>query len=413
MDYSRRVVITGMGILSPLGNSISEFWDGISNGRNGIRPIEQFDTTDFAVHIAGEVRDLNFEDYIDRKELNRMDRFTAYALVTADQAITSAGITSDNVDHDRVGVIIGSGIGGIHTFTEQHSRLLKSPRRVSPFFIPAMITDIAAGQVSIKYGFKGPNYAVVSACATSSHVIGDAHRLIKYGDADIIIAGGSDATINPMSVAGFSNMKALTKNPDPETASRPFDLNRNGFVMGEGAALLVLEEYEHAKARGANIVAELSGYGATADAYHLTTPDPSGDGAIRSMKLAVKDAGLQLEDIDYINAHGTSTAYNDRTETKAIRTLFGDHAYKLSVSSTKSMTGHLLGAAGGIEAIATILALKNSLVPPTIHFATVDPDCDLDYTPNQARAKDLKAAISNTFGFGGHNATLLFKKWTE
>ncbi|MBT3250891.1 MAG: beta-ketoacyl-ACP synthase II [Candidatus Marinimicrobia bacterium] len=413
MDYSRRVVITGMGILSPLGNSISEFWDGISNGRNGIRPIEQFDTTDFAVHIAGEVRDLNFEDYIDRKELNRMDRFTAYALVTADQAITSAGITSDNVDHDRVGVIIGSGIGGIHTFTEQHSRLLKSPRRVSPFFIPAMITDIAAGQVSIKYGFKGPNYAVVSACATSSHVIGDAHRLIKYGDADIIIAGGSDATINPMSVAGFSNMKALTKNPDPETASRPFDLNRNGFVMGEGAALLVLEEYEHAKARGANIVAELSGYGATADAYHLTTPDPSGDGAIRSMKLAVKDAGLQLEDIDYINAHGTSTAYNDRTETKAIRTLFGDHAYKLSVSSTKSMTGHLLGAAGGIEAIATILALKNSLVPPTIHFETVDPDCDLDYTPNQARAKDLKAAISNTFGFGGHNATLLFKKWTE
>jgi len=290
---------------------------------------------------------------------------------------------------------------------------LKSPRRVSPFFIPAMITDIAAGQVSIKYGFKGPNYAVVSACATSSHVIGDAHRLIKYGDADIIIAGGSDATINPMSVAGFSNMKALTKNPDPETASRPFDLNRNGFVMGEGAALLVLEEYEHAKARGANIVAELSGYGATADAYHLTTPDPSGDGAIRSMKLAVKDAGLQLEDIDYINAHGTSTAYNDRTETKAIRTLFGDHAYKLSVSSTKSMTGHLLGAAGGIEAIATILALKNSLVPPTIHFETVDPDCDLDYTPNQARAKDLKAAISNTFGFGGHNATLLFKKWTE
>jgi 3-oxoacyl-[acyl-carrier-protein] synthase II len=402
-----------MGILSPLGNSISEFWDGISNGRNGIRPIEQFDTTDFAVHIAGEVRDLNFEDYIDRKELNRMDRFTAYALVTADQAITSAGITSDNVDHDRVGVIIGSGIGGIHTFTEQHSRLLKSPRRVSPFFIPAMITDIAAGQVSIKYGFKGPNYAVVSACATSSHVIGDAHRLIKYGDADIIIAGGSDATINPMSVAGFSNMKALTKNPDPETASRPFDLNRNGFVMGEGAALLVLEDYEHAKARGANIVAELSGYGATADAYHLTTPDPSGDGAIRSMKLAVKDAGLQLEDIDYINAHGTSTAYNDRTETKAIRTLFGDHAYKLSVSSTKSMTGHLLGAAGGIEAIATILALKNSLVPPTIHFETVDPDCDLDYTPNQARAKDLKAAISNTFGFGGHNATLLFKKWTE
>jgi 3-oxoacyl-[acyl-carrier-protein] synthase II len=413
MDHSRRVVITGMGILSPLGNSISEFWEGISSGKNGIRPIKQFDTSDFAVHIAGEVRDLDFEDYIDRKELNRMDQFTAYALVTADQAIASAGITSNNVDHNRVGVIIGSGIGGIHTFTEQHSRLLKSPRRVSPFFIPAMITDIAAGQVSIKYGFKGPNYAVVSACATSSHVIGDAHRLIKYGDADIIIAGGSDATINPMSVAGFSNMKALTKNPDPDTASRPFDLNRDGFVMGEGAGLLVLEEYEHAKARGANIVAELSGYGATADAYHLTTPDPSGDGAIRSMKLAVEDAGLQLEDIDYINAHGTSTAYNDRTETKAIRTLFGDHAYKLSVSSTKSMTGHLLGAAGGIEAIATILALKNSLVPPTIHFETVDPDCDLDYTPNQARAKDLKAAISNTFGFGGHNATLLFKKWTE
>ncbi len=411
MMSHRRVVVTGMGVLSPIGNNITEFWEGLSSGRNGIAEITQFDTSEYSVRIAGEVKNLNFEDYIEKRELNRMDRFTAFALITAQQAVESAGITSDNVDPLQVGVIIGSGIGGIHTFTEQHNRLLKSPRRVSPFFIPAMITDIAAGQVSIKYGFKGPNYAVVSACATANHVIGDALRLIKYGDADVIVAGGVDATINPMSVAGFANMKALSRNPDPDSASRPFDLNRNGFVMGEGGGILVLEELEHALKRNAPIICELAGYGATADAYHLTSPDPDGDGAIRSMRRAIEDAGLSTEDVDYINAHGTSTPYNDRTETKAIKTLFGDHAYKLAVSSTKSMTGHLLGAAGGVESIASILAIQHSTLPPTIHYDTPDPDCDLDYVPNMKRTKSVRVAISNTFGFGGHNATLLFKKW--
>ncbi len=411
MDHKRRVVVTGMGILSPIGNSIPEFRKSLFSGKNGIGKITHFDTSDFNIHLAGEVRDLVAENFIDRRDLNRMDRFTVFAMIASGEAISSSLIESSTTDKNRIGVILGSGIGGINTFTEQHTRLLNHPRRVSPFFIPAMITDIAAGQVSIKYGFKGPNYAVVSACATASHVIGDAHRLISYGDADVIIAGGTDASINPMSVAGFSNMKALTKNPDPDTASRPFDLNRDGFVMGEGAGVLVLEELNHALKRGAPIICELAGYGATADAYHLTTPDPQGDGAIRSMRLAVQDANVQLEEVDYINAHGTSTPYNDSTETKAIRALFGDHADRLLVSSTKSMTGHLLGATGGVEAIASILSILESKAPPTIHYSTPDPDCDLDYIPNFSRTCEINVAISNTFGFGGHNATLLFKKY--
>jgi len=411
MKSRRRVVVTGMGVLSPIGNSIPDFSTSLFARKNGICNITHFDTSAFDVHLAGEVKGLDFDNYFDRRDLNRMDRFTAFAMIASDEAISSASFGVNIPDKDRIGVIIGSGIGGINTFTEQHSRLLNHPRRVSPFFIPAMITDIAAGQVSIKHGFTGPNYAVVSACATSSNVIGDAHRLIFYGDADVIIAGGTDASINPLSVAGFSNMKALTKNPDPDTACRPFDLNRDGFVMGEGAGILVLEELHHALQRNAPILCELAGYGATADAYHLTTPDPEGKGAISSMRLAVKDAKLNLNDVDYINAHGTSTPYNDSTETKAIRALFEKHSERLLVSSTKSMTGHLLGAAGGIEAIAAILSIAESKAPPTIHYSTPDPQCDLDYIPNMARQMEINVAISNTFGFGGHNATLLFKKY--
>ena len=340
-----------------------------------------------------------------------MDRFTAMALISADEAIKQSGIDDDSLNKERMGVIIGSGIGGISTFEEQHSRLLHSPRRVSPFFIPSMISDIASGQVSIKYGFKGPNYSVVSACATASHAIGDAFRMICYGDADVIVTGGSDATITPMAIAGFSNMKALTKNDDPEYASRPFDAERDGFVMGEGAGILILEEMEHAKSRVANIMAELSGYGATADAHHLTSPAPNGEGAIRAMKLAIEDAGCSPTDIDYINAHGTSTPYNDKIETSAIKTVFGNHSRDLSISSTKSMTGHLLGAAGGIEAIASILTIKNNYLPPTIHYESPDPECDLDYVPNKSIEKIVSYAMSNTFGFGGHNAVLIFKSY--
>ena len=408
----RRVVITGMGALSPIGNSVPEFDLGLRHGHNGIGPITHFDTTDYIVHIAGEVI-INLEEKIDRKELNRMDRFTAMAIIASDEAIQQSGIDSDALDKDRMGVIIGSGIGGIATFEEQHQNLLKSPRRVSPFFIPSMISDIASGQVSIKYGLKGPNYCVVSACSTASHSIGDAFRMICYGDSDVIVTGGSDATITPMAVAGFSNMKALTKNDDPETASRPFDAQRDGFVMGEGAGILILEEMEHAKDRGANILAEVSGYGATADAYHLTSPAPDGEGAVRAMKRALEDAACSPSDIDYINAHGTSTPYNDKIETAAIKTVFGSHSRDLYVSSTKSMTGHLLGAAGAIEAIASVLTIKNNYLPPTIHYEIPDPECDLNYVPNNAIEKEVHYSMSNTFGFGGHNAVLIFKSYSS
>ena len=408
----RRVVITGMGALSPIGNSVPEFDLGLRHGHNGIGPITHFDTTDYIVHIAGEVI-INLEEKIDRKELNRMDRFTAMAIIASDEAIQQAGIDSDALDKDRMGVIIGSGIGGITTFEKQHKKLLNSPRRVSPFFIPSMISDIASGQVSIKYGLKGPNYCVVSACSTASHSIGDAFRMICYGDSDVIVTGGSDATITPMAIAGFSNMKALTKNDDPETASRPFDAQRDGFVMGEGAGILILEEMEHAKSRGADILAEVSGYGATADAYHLTRPAPDGEGAVRAMKRALEDAACSPSDIDYINAHGTSTLYNDKIETAAIKTVFGSHSQDLYVSSTKSMTGHLLGAAGAIEAIASVLTIKNNYLPPTIHYEIPDPECDLNYVPNKAIEKEVHCSMSNTFGFGGHNAVLIFKSYSD
>jgi 3-oxoacyl-[acyl-carrier-protein] synthase II len=335
------------------------------------------------------------------------------AMTASTEAIEQAKIDDDRLDKNRIGVIIGSGIGGINTFEEQHKRLLDNPRRVSPFFIPSIISDIASGQVSIKYGFRGPNYCVVSACATASHAIGDSMRIIKYGDADVIITGGSDASITPMAISGFSNMKALTKNGDPETASRPFDANRDGFVMGEGAGIIVLEELEHAKKRGAEILGEFVGYGATADAHHLTTPSPDGDGAVRAMKCAMTDANCQPSDIDYINAHGTSTPFNDKIETHAIKTVFGEHANNLLISSTKSMTGHLLGAAGGIEAIVCILSIRNNFLPPTIHYETPDAECDLNYIPNTSVERDIQYTMSNTFGFGGHNAALIFQSYNN
>tara|TARA_B100000029_G_scaffold75707_1_gene67388 strand:+ start:899 stop:2131 length:1233 start_codon:yes stop_codon:yes gene_type:complete len=405
---SKRVVVTGMGAITPIGNCVDSFWSGIKDGISGIRKISSFDTSKFSVHIAGEV-DIDLSEYFNKKELNRIDRFTAFASIATDEAINQSKINLSKLDKCRIGVIIGSGIGGISTFENQHKNLLKSPRRVSPFFIPAMISDIASGYISIKYGFKGPNYSVISACSTSNHAIGDSLRMIQYGDADVVVTGGSDACITPMAIAGFSNMKALTKNSDSKSASKPFDANRDGFVIAEGAGILVLEEYKHALNRNATILAELSGYSATGDAYHLTSPSPNGEGAIRAMTNALADAKINIEEIDYINAHGTSTQLNDQIETKAIKTVFGKSINNLSMSSTKSMTGHLLGAAGGIESIICISSILNNIVPPTINYKTPDPNCDIDCTPNNSINKNINTALNNTFGFGGHNAVLIFK----
>ena len=413
---SRRVVITGMGVISPVGVGLNRYWDNLKSGYSGIVPVTKFDTSDCPVKIGGEVpSDFNPEDFLDKKEIKRLDNFSIYALIAAEEAIRHAGLEEGIPDMDRFGVVVGSGVGGLLTMEEQNKRLLnRGFRGVSPLFIPMYILDIAAGHISMKWGLKGPNYAVVSACATGSTAIGDALRHIQYGDADIFIAGGTEACITPIAYAGFANMRALSRrNDEPEKASRPFDSDRDGFVMGEGAGLLVLEELEHANNRGAKIHAELIGYGATADAYHITAPAPGGEGAMRAMKRAVKDGGVEPEDVDYINAHGTSTPFNDKNESLAIKTLFGEHAYKLNVSSTKSMTGHLLGAAGGIEAIAAIMAIKKNVIPPTINYDTPDPECDLNYTPNSAVDKSVSIAMSNTFGFGGHNAVLLFKEWSN
>ncbi|NOZ07951.1 MAG: beta-ketoacyl-ACP synthase II [FCB group bacterium] len=409
---SPRVVVTGMGVLSPIGNTIDEFSSALSAGKNGIDKITLFDAAGYKAQLAGEIRNCRFEDFIDPRDLKKMDRFTVFGMIAALQAVEQSGLHEMNSkDREDIGVIIGAGVGGIETFSDNYERLLKSPRRVSPFFIPMMISDIAAGQVSIRYGFKGPNYSVVSACSSATHAIGDAFRMIKYGDAHAIVCGGAEAAVTPISLAGFANMKALTTNPDPATASRPFDAMRDGFVMGEGAGILVLEELEHARGRDAHILGEVVGYGATGDAYHLTTPAPDGEGAVRAMKKALADAGLEPGDIDYINAHGTSTPYNDKNETAAIKTVFGDAARHMYISSTKSMTGHLLGAAGGIEAIACLLAIRDGFVPPTINYAHPDPECDLNYVPNQKIDTPIGTAMSNTFGFGGHNGVLLFKKW--
>ena len=410
----RRVVVTGMGAVTPIGNSIPEFYDSLENGKNGIGPITRFDTSEFKCRIAGEVKEFSPEDRIEKKDIRRMDLFTQYALYAADMAIEDAGLKdNDDINKERVGVIVGSGIGGILTFEKQTAVLNeKGVRKVSPFFITMLIADISPGRISIAHGFKGPNYAVTSACATANHAIGDSFRQIQYGSADVMIAGGSEATVATLAVAGFMNMQALSRrNDEPEKASRPFDLERNGFILAEGGGILVLEELEHAKARGARIYAEIGGLGNTGDAYHITAPAPGGEGAVRAINIALEDAKVSPSDVDYINAHGTSTQFNDKNETAAIKTVFGKHAYKLSVSSTKSMTGHLLGAAGAVEAIACIFAINKSLIPPTINYEFPDPECDLDYTPNKAAAKEVNIAISNTFGFGGHNSVILFKKY--
>ena len=410
----RRVVVTGMGAVTPIGNSIPEFYDSLENGKNGIGPITRFDTSEFKCRIAGEVKEFSPEDRIEKKDIRRMDLFTQYALYAADMAIEDAGLKdNDDINKERVGVIVGSGIGGILTFEKQTAVLNeKGVRKVSPFFITMLIADISPGRISIAHGFKGPNYAVTSACATANHAIGDSFRQIQYGSADVMIAGGSEATVSTLAVAGFMNMQALSRrNDEPEKASRPFDLERNGFILAEGGGILVLEELEHAKARGARIYAEIGGLGNTGDAYHITAPAPGGEGAVRAINIALEDAKVSPSDVDYINAHGTSTQFNDKNETAAIKTVFGKHAYKLSVSSTKSMTGHLLGAAGAVEAIACIFAINKSLIPPTINYEFPDPECDLDYTPNKAAAKEVNIAISNTFGFGGHNSVILFKKY--
>ncbi|KAF1680213.1 MULTISPECIES: beta-ketoacyl-ACP synthase II [Bacillus] len=408
----KRVVVTGLGALSPLGNDVDTSWNNAINGVSGIAPITRVDAEEYPAKVAAELKDFNVEDYMDRKEARKMDRFTQYAVVAAKMAVEDADLDINDEIAPRVGVWVGSGIGGLETLESQFEIFLtKGPRRVSPFFVPMMIPDMATGQISIALGAKGVNSCTVTACATGTNSIGDAFKVIQRGDADVMVTGGTEAPLTRMSFAGFSANKALSTNPDPKTASRPFDKNRDGFVMGEGAGIIVLEELEHALARGAKIYGEIVGYGSTGDAYHITAPAQDGEGGARAMKEAIKDANIAPEEIDYINAHGTSTYYNDKYETMAIKTVFGGHAHKLAISSTKSMTGHLLGAAGGIEAIFSVLAIKEGVIPPTINIQTPDEECDLDYVPDEARKQDLNYVLSNSLGFGGHNATLIFKKY--
>ncbi|WP_373598355.1 beta-ketoacyl-ACP synthase II [Paraclostridium bifermentans] len=409
----KRVVITGLGCVTPVGTGKDLFWTNIKNGVCGIDTITRFDASSFQTQIAGEVKDFNPEDYISKKELKRMDRFTHFAIASADMAVKDSNMDLDAVDKEKMGVIIGSGIGGVQTIEEQHKILLeKGNRRVSPFFVPMMISNMAAGQVSILVGAKGPNTNVSTACASGSHAIGDAFKVIQRGDADVMIAGGSEAGVTALSFAGFCNMKAMsTRNDDPKTASRPFDKDRDGFVMGEGSGIVILEELDHALKRGAKIYAEVVGYGATADAYHMTTPAENGEGAARSIKMALEDGAIPFNEVDYINAHGTSTYYNDKYETMAIKEVFKEHAYDLCVSSTKSMTGHLLGAAGAVEAVICAMAINEGYVPPTINIENVDEELDLDYVPNKGKERNVRYALSNSLGFGGHNATLAFKKY--
>lgn len=412
---NKRVVVTGTGVISPIGNTISEFWESLCAGKSGIDTITHFDVTDFSTQIGGCVKNFDPEDYMDKRDARRMDRFTHYAIAATRMAINQATVDMDNIDRERLGVVLGTGVGGIETMEEQHKRLLtRGPGRVSPFFVPMMITNIAAGQIAIAMGAKGVNTTVITACASATNAIGEAYRMIKDDKADMIITGGSEAAVSPLALAGFCSMRALsTRNDDPKGASRPFDNDRDGFVMGEGAGILILEDYEHAIKRNANILGEIVGYGLTADAHHITAPAPDGEGAARAMALAIQDACIEPEMVDYINAHGTSTPYNDEFETMAIKTVFGEHAYDLEISSTKSMTGHLLGASGGIEAVATILSLVNQYVHPTINYETKDPKCDLDYVPNKGRDSNIQYAISNSFGFGGQNASIVFKRYAQ
>jgi len=410
----RRVVVTGAGAVTPIGIGIDEFWNGLISGKNGVDLITRFDTTNFDTKFGAEVKDFDPLKFLDKKSLNRLDPFAQYALVSSMMAMEDSGLNLEEVNKERFGVVFGSGIGGLKVLREQHFIYFesKTPKKISPFFVPMMISDIAAGQISIRFGLKGPNYATTSACATSSHAIADAFMLIQRGSADLMFCGGSETAVEEMAVGGFNSMRALsTWNDRYKEASRPFDKERNGFVLGEGAGTILLEEYEHALNRGAEIYAEIGGVGLTGDAHHITAPAPEGEGAARSMNEAIRDAGVAKESVDYINAHGTSTPYNDVNETKAIKTVFKDHAYDLVVNSTKSMTGHLLGAAGAVEAIATILAMKHGIIPPTINLTIPDPECDLNYSPIKPTAKKIRNAISNTFGFGGHNASILFKQF--
>ncbi len=409
----RRIVITGLGMVTPIGNSVKENWESILLGKSGAGDITRFDVSDFAVKIAAEVKGFDPENYVDKKDVKKFDLFIFYALAAAKEAFEHSGLAESGFNPERVGVAIGSGIGGFYTIEQSHETIRTAgARRVSPFFIPAAIINMANGLVSIKFQLKGPNISIVTACASGTHSIGDAARIIERGDADVMVAGGAEATVTPLCVAGFSNMRALSRrNDEPQKASRPFDKNREGFLVGEGSGVLILESLEHATARGAKIYGEVVGYGMTGDAYHITMPDETGSGASRCMNLALKDANISPEDIGYINAHGTSTPFNDMIETRAIKKVFGDYAYKVKISSTKSMTGHLLGAAGAIEGIYSLLALNNSIVPATINLDTPDPECDLDYTPNKCAALDAEYALSNSFGFGGTNATLVFKKY--
>ncbi|HEX7706220.1 MAG TPA: beta-ketoacyl-ACP synthase II [Thermoanaerobaculia bacterium] len=408
----RRVVVTGLGMISPVGIGNEATWKGLVEGRSGVGPITKFDASDYACRIAGEVRGFNAEDFMEKKEVKKSDTFIHYAIAAAQMAADDAGFDSSRQDQDRVGVIIGSGIGGLPLIEEMHRKLIeRGPSRMSPFFIPGLIVNLAAGHVSIRFGCKGPSSAPATACATGAHAIGDAMKVIRYDEADVMFAGGSEAVITPLAVGGFAAMRALsTRNDDPEHASRPWDAQRDGFVMGEGAGIVVLEEREHAIARGANIYCELTGYGMSSDAFHITSPSDDGDGMARVMTRALKDAGLQPSEIDYINAHGTSTPVGDRIETMAIKSVFGEAARKVAISSTKSMTGHLLGAAGGIESAIAAMVIRTGIVPPTINYETPDPECDLDYVPNVARKLEARHVLSNSFGFGGTNATLIFSK---
>ncbi|MDB8792906.1 beta-ketoacyl-ACP synthase II [Romboutsia sp. 1001216sp1] len=409
----KRVVITGLGCVTPIGNNKEDFWKNIKAGVCGIDTVTRFDASTFQTQIAGEVKDFNPEEYINKKEIKRLDKFTQYAIAASKMAVEDAKLNLDSINKDRMGVIIGTGIGGVETIEQQHKTLLeKGNKRVSPFLVPMMIGNMASGQVSIFLGAKGPNTNVCTACASGTHSIGDAFKIVQRGDADIMVAGGSEAPITLLAFAGFCNMKAMsTRNDDPKAASRPFDKDRDGFIMGEGSGVLILEELEHALKRNANIYAEIVGYGLTADAYHMTTPAENGEGAARSMEMALKDGDVPIEEVDYINAHGTSTYYNDKLETQAIKTVFRENAYDLCVSSTKSMTGHLLGAAGGIEAIVCAMSIKDNFIPPTVNVQNVDEELDLDYVLDKGRNKEVRYALSNSLGFGGHNASIVLKKY--
>ncbi|SHR45135.1 3-oxoacyl-ACP synthase [Mycobacteroides abscessus subsp. abscessus] len=408
----KRVVVTGVGAVTPVGNNVETAWNNVLAGVSGVGPLTRLNADEYPAKVAAEVKDFQVEDFIDKKDARKMDRFTHYAVAAAKMAVEDSGLEINDSNSHNIGVWIGSGIGGMETFESQYETFLsRGYRRVSPFFVPMMIPDMATGQVSITLGARGFNSCTVTACATGTNSIGDAFKVIQRGDAIAMVTGGAEAPITKMSVAGFCANTALSTNPDPSKASRPFDQNRDGFVIGEGAGIIVLEELEHALARGAKIYAEIVGYGATGDAYHITAPAPGGEGGARAMKMAINDAGLNVNEVDYVNAHGTSTDYNDRFETLALKEVFGEHAYKLAVSSTKSMTGHLLGAAGGVEAIFSVLAIKEGMIPPTINYETPDPECDLDYVPNEARKQEVQVAMSNSLGFGGHNATIVFKAY--